>query len=59
MRELARRIVEVSEKEAHRLRGCPVGFVDGAGPDVCGFEGFDQVAEFSVGGVAGIGKGLS
>ena len=48
MRELALRIVEVSEKEAHRLRGCPIGFVDSAGPDVCGFEGFDQVAEFSV-----------
>jgi hypothetical protein len=48
----------MAEEEAHRLSRRPVGFVNGARPDVFRFEGFDQMAELCVRGVARVGKRL-
>ena len=48
MRELAWGIVEVAKEEAHRLGYGPIDFVHGAGPDVSGLEGFDEMAEFCI-----------
>lgn len=48
MRELALRIVEMAEEEAHGLTRQPVLFVDGARPYVFGLEGFYEVAELGV-----------
>jgi hypothetical protein len=46
--EFTWRVVEVAEEEAHGLGCRPVHFVHGAGPDISGLEGLDEVAEFLV-----------
>ena len=56
--EVAWCLIEVSEEEAHGLVWSPATLVDSARMDVCRFEGFNEVAELVVGGVAGVGEGL-